>query len=234
MFPISGLSSCVLAALVLTSACVGGGGGDAEETEPVGSSPPVDGPTTTAGDAAGTTDNDVTTTNGSVAYGDNPQLDPAGWENEVDEIVGRYLLMWSGLNEAYGPPTADPIVPLAEEIGSEEFYAGVQQELAGYQDLGQVFLIADDSLEDHILLLPDWMPDEKSEGAVVTMQDCWIQDNTLQTEDGQVVETFFQAELLDVEMEVMFGEWRVVSNDSAAADSSGWAECNSHFEKLQP
>ncbi len=224
--------ACVLVVVlaVLASAC--SSGGDVQALEPIESSTTE--ATTTSTEAETTTTEVTTATSEVAAEVARPELDPANWQTESDEIFGRYLLYWQAIDEAYGPPKADPDLPALDELARPEALAEIRENIQAFQDFGELIVVPEDSVEDHILWIPDVVPLDKTEGNEVVIQDCWLQDNVRQTEAGEVLEETFKNQLLNVTMQVIDGEWRLFASVTASDESTGWDECNQLFEDLQP
>ncbi|MEM7325132.1 MAG: hypothetical protein AAF531_18730 [Actinomycetota bacterium] len=185
-------------------------------------------PTTTTSETTTTTE-PTTTTEDTV----RPELDPDNWTSDLDEIFGRYLLYWQALDEAYARPEADPDnKDLADLVGAEalvDVRADIDQ---GYLQGGLVLVIADDSLEEHVLRLPRPTSLTKTEGNEVIIQDCWIADRTKETLDGEIIETWSFPTVFNVTMQVIDSEWRVFASVTAEDGSDGWDECNAYFANL--
>lgn len=178
-----------------------------------------------------TTTTEATTTTAEPTTTIQPELDPANWDSDLDEIFGRYLLYWQALDAAYAE--ADPeSSALADLIGSAalvDVQADIEQ---NYLSTGHVLVISDDSAEEHVLRLPRPMALDKTEGNEVIIQDCWVADRTKQTSDGGVVETWSFPTVFNATMKVIDGHWRVFASVTAADGSDGWDECNEYFANL--
>jgi hypothetical protein len=87
-------------------------------------------------------------------------------------------------------------------------------------------------LDDHGLRLPNPAPLEKIEGQRVVIQDCWIQDEVAETLDGGRSEQRRGTKLLNVDMIVADGEWRVLAVVEADERSDGYQECQDLLDTL--
>ena len=221
------------AMLALGAAGCSGAGDDGTlpTLEPLDDASNVEEATTTTTEST-TSTTAATTTSSVVEDTIRPELDPANWETDLDEIFGRYLLYLEAIDTAYGPPSVDAnYAPLADLAGSEAM-ADITADIETYQSAGHVLVVADDSMESNDLRLPRPTSLDKIEGNEVVIQDCWIADRTKETVGGEVVETWSFPTVFNVTMKVIDGEWRVFASVVAADESDGWDECNDKFANL--
>lgn len=205
--------------------------GDEDVLAPLESSATSAESSTTTTEATTTTEPTTTTTEPTTTV--QPELDPANWNSDLDEIFGRYLLFWQAYDAAYAPPEANPDYPPLAELAGEEALADFRSDIEqNYASAGHVLVIAEDSIEEHVLRLPRPVDLDKTEGNEVIIQDCWVADRTKETLDGEVLETWSFPTVFNATMRVIDGEWRVFANVTAADGSDGWEECNSYFADL--
>jgi hypothetical protein len=154
---------------------------------------------------------------------------PTSWDNNRDEIFGRYLLYFEAFDVALGPPFADPDDPISrpvlEDVLIPEMLADVVATIDSFQEDDVVVVRADDSIDEHILRLPKVQSLGKEEGHKVLIQDCWIQDYMTQTSEGSYLESIKNLRLFNATMEVVDGKWKVRSNIPQEPGDVGYDWC---------
>lgn len=206
------------------------GDGDVQALEPSESS--ANEATTTTTEAEITTTAATSTSTEASADVARPELDPANWQTESDEVFGRYWLAWEALNEAYAPPFADADVPQVAELVGAEWLVDFEENVEEFRQYGEVVMIPEGSVEEHVLWIPNPVPLDKIEGNEVVIQDCWIRDHVVESEEGDVLDTVFENRLMNVTMKVIDGEWRLFASVTASDESTGWDECDEYFAGL--
>ncbi len=203
-FELTGSRVCLLAVAMAVLAVSCGGGGDGEALEQA-----------------------------DVFFPATATADPANWQTESDELFGRYLMYTAALEEAYGLPAADPDRVDFDALAGSEAAEDVRADIGSFRDTGRVLVVEPDSADEHVVWMPSEVPVDKSEGNEVEIQDCWILDQSVQTLEGEVMNSFFTPALYDVTMKVVDGEWKVWAWASATADSAGWDWCFEVFDGIE-
>ncbi len=150
---------------------------------------------------------------------------PTSWDNEVEELYGRYWLYWDAFAAAHAPPNADPLFDPLRSLSTDENWDSLNDQLAMFASDGLVLVLPKNSITEHLVRLPNASVLSKEEGAEVILQDCWIDDFVQQTVDGTVLSETREAKLMNVVMRVVNGEWRVDGVARATAESDGFEQC---------
>ena len=189
--------------------------------------------TTTSSQPPRTTETPTTTEAPAETPVTKPDLEiPTEWDSDLDEIFGRYLLYWDAEQIALGPPEADPDYPPLRHLLTENALVDVVARVQEYQDFGVISVVPGDSINEHIVRLPNPSVLTKDEGREVILQDCWVQDTEQRSLEGELTDAAFQSVLFNVTMRVVDGEWRVAASIRASEDSSGYRECTDYISYL--
>ena len=215
----------VVGAALLAGACTGGS--SAEALDPL---PPLDSTssTTTETTARPTTTTTEPTTTEAPEVTRPTVVVPTEWEGDREEIFGRYLLFWEALDAAVAPPEADPDFALLGDLLIPEMEADTRDSIQRFKDGDRVIVFPEDSIEEHVLRLPNIDTLAKSEGHRILVQDCWVQDNELRRTDGTLDEVRQGFGVFNATMEVVDGEWLVHSNIEQSEGDIGWDTCEQY------
>lgn len=180
--------------------------------------------TASAGGADGSEGDALETTGTTIPVRPEVKI-PDSWPSDVDELFGRYWLYWEAFAAAHAPPNADPGFEQLRLLSTEENWESLQDQLRGFAEDRLVLVLPPNSVTEHLIRLPNASPLEKAEGAEVMIQDCWIDDFVQQTLDGAVVASTKEAKLMNVNMKVVDGQWRVDGVARATTESDGYEQC---------
>jgi hypothetical protein len=154
---------------------------------------------------------------------------PTSWNNNRDEIFGRYLLYFEAFDAALGPPFADPDDPatrsILEDVLKPDAFADALATIESFQERDLVVVRDEDTIDEHVLRIPKVQPLGKEEGRKVLIQDCWIRDYETYTPEGSFIESFDDLLLFNATMEVVDGEWKVRSNIKQEPGDVGYDWC---------
>jgi hypothetical protein len=205
------------------------GAGDVIESSTGDTEPAV---VTTSSTTTTTTSTTTTTAPTTIETPDatRPSIEvPTSWDNDRDEIFGRYLLFWDALYASLGPPYADPddphTRPILEDVLTPEMLGETLEDLQRFQDESRVVVRADDSIEEHVLRVPKVQSLSKDEGHRVLIQDCWIVDFDWYGTDGTFIESDEGFQLFNATLKVVGGEWQLLVNLEQEPDDVGYDWC---------
>ena len=215
----------VVVLAVLAAAC--SGGSSAEALDPL---PPLDSTasTTTETTAPPTTTTTEPTTTEAPEVTRPTVVVPTEWEGDREEIFGRYLLYWEALDAALAPPEADPDFPLLADLLGPEMESDIRGEIQEFTDGDWVKVLPENSTEEHVLRLPNISTLAKTEGNKVLVQDCWVMDSELRMTDGVLDQVRDGFTVLNATLEVLDGEWIVITTIEQSEGDLGWETCEQY------
>ncbi len=202
---------CLLSAFtLLMSAC---SGSDAEPS------------VATVAAAAPTSEAQEATTTTEVVEREQLEI-PAEWDSELDEIYGRYLLYRQAFNIAAGPPVIDPDYGPLQELSAGEQAELDREFLEARAAEGVVYLQPENSI-GRAEIRPPQGPQvfSKTEGNEFVFSICGVNDDIVQTIDGEVLNDQVQSFFQDIELTVVDGEWRVTGRATRGELREGEEAC---------
>ncbi len=231
VIPVRSIIALLTAVSIAGAAC--SSNDDPESFPPIETSTTADETTTTTERTTTTVETTTTTAPSTTTLPtEKPDLEiPTEWDSELDEIFGRYLLYWDAFVIAMGPPEADPNYEPLIGLMEAEALADLREQIDETRLAGEIIVDPEDSKTAHGDRLPNPSTLTQSEGNEAVIQDCYVDALVVQALDGTVLNDAVAADLLNVKMKVIDGEWRVFAVRDAAPESSGYEECR---DQLRP
>ena len=210
-----------LALAMMAGACTGASDAGPGSTD-------VSGPTETAEPETTTTEPKVLP---EFSEATRPSLEiPDTYQDDLDEILERYLLYKDARINAAGPPFADPDDPTLAGLITGERAETTKSLLQELQDDGLVFVLPKEGVsESRVQFAQQRIGPKKVEGNTILLQDCETDDlQIIRLSDGEVLEDEIFTTLWNIRMLFTDGQWRVAAV-SIEKEYEGVSECVGDF-----